>query len=124
MRSVAVRAVCSSWEGPPVWEPLERFAAAKGRVDPGGFMWMGSVHLDDGRVLEQYKAVETRRYLRLDRLGHAYRWLGDGIYAPFSSPAAAIDALEIGSVWAPPSAPAPLTTTPPWHERSGGGRDR
>ena len=107
-----------------MWEPLERFAAATGRVDPGRFMWMGSVHLDDGRVLEQYKAVETRRYLRLDRYGHAYRWLGDGLYAPFSSPAAAIDALEIGSLAAPPSAPAPLTTTPPWHDRSGGGRDR
>ena len=49
----------------PDWEPLERLADD----DPdvlGGFMWMNSIRLADGRELQAYKHCDTRRYLRLD----------------------------------------------------------
>ena len=51
-------------EGEPGWGPLERLADD----DPlllGRFMWMGEVRLSDGRRLQSYKHIDTRRYLHL-----------------------------------------------------------
>jgi len=46
----------------PEWEPLE---ALIGRELASWFMWMCSVRLEDGAVVQAYKHVATRRYLHL-----------------------------------------------------------
>lgn len=44
------------------------------------FMWMNSVELSDGTVLEAYKHRETRRYLHLARGGRAFQYHGERGY--------------------------------------------
>ena len=76
------------------WAPLERAKRATRPEDrnimAGDFMWMGTIDLIDGRRLHLYKHAETRRYLRLDRDGHAYA-LFAGDYRLHAAPADAID---------------------------------
>ncbi len=79
------------------WVALERFSAASRlRLDPAEFMWMGAVTLGDGRVVHAYKHIHTRRYLDLDGAGHAYT-VRAGAHVPLPSPAAAIEALNLGA---------------------------
>lgn len=63
-------------DGEPDWGPLERLA----EDDPlvlGGFMWMFSVRLEDGRTLQAYKHHVTRRYLHLAGDLAAFEYHGD-----------------------------------------------
>ena len=53
----------------PVWEPL---LAAIGEELAGDFMWMFEVRLTDGRLLQAYKHIDTRRYLHLGPDGSAF----------------------------------------------------
>lgn len=65
----------------PNWEPLTRIVSmTKHRVDPADFMWMGAVLLDNDSSIEEYKHVESRRYLRVDQRGHAWSWTASGGY--------------------------------------------
>ncbi|MFQ5524256.1 MAG: hypothetical protein ACE5F5_11905 [Acidimicrobiia bacterium] len=50
----------NEWE--PEWKPLERTVS-----NPGDYMWMSWVELDDvaGTIVEAYKNTRTRRYLYL-----------------------------------------------------------
>jgi hypothetical protein len=59
----------------PEWEPLEAFLPLE---LCGPFMWMNSITLEDGRVLQAYKHSETRRYLRLDANADSYECLDHG----------------------------------------------
>jgi hypothetical protein len=60
----------------PDWEPLLEQA----RILVGDFMWMFSVELEDGRRLQAYKHIWTRRYLHLDGDGGAYVYTDDDRY--------------------------------------------
>jgi len=53
----------------PVWEPLLEVVGDE-LID--GWMWMFSVELEDGMVLQAYKHRDTRCYLHLDPEGNAY----------------------------------------------------
>jgi hypothetical protein len=53
----------------PVWEPL---LAAIGEELAGDFMWMFEARLTDGRLLQAYKHIATRRYLHLGPHGSAF----------------------------------------------------
>jgi hypothetical protein len=53
----------------PNWAPLEVVIPADGL---GEWMWMGRVAHGDV-VIEQYKHVDTRRYLCLDQTNRAWR---------------------------------------------------
>ena len=80
------------------WEPLEMMMRAtpprhRG-VMVGEFMWMGAADLVDGRRVHQYKHQDTRRYLRLDESGLAFRLVGDD-YLQHASPGDAIADLEL-----------------------------
>jgi hypothetical protein len=65
----------------PVWEPL----FALGRVcsealglpsfDPDDFMYMGKLTSPVAADVHMYKHRWTRRYLNIDGLGHAYRYV-------------------------------------------------
>ncbi|MBA2347718.1 MAG: hypothetical protein H0V81_05420 [Solirubrobacterales bacterium] len=62
-------------EGEPGWGPLERLTDD----DPlllGRFMWMGEVRLEDGRRLQAYKHIDTRRYLYLSDELDAFEYRG------------------------------------------------
>lgn len=80
------------------WEPLEMMMRATPprhrHVMVGEFMWMGAADLVDGRRVHHYKHQGTRRYLRIDEHGHAYRLAGDD-YVPHASPGDAIADLEL-----------------------------
>lgn len=65
----------------PDWEPLLRYVALE---DMGAWMWM-SREWAWGRWLEQYKHVDTRRYVNLDHTGQAWRvtsFLGGRRFVP------------------------------------------
>jgi hypothetical protein len=53
----------------PDWEPL---VDAVGERVARDFMWMFEVELSDGRSLQAYKHVDTRRYVHLAADGEAY----------------------------------------------------
>ena len=66
----------------PDWAPLERVGvvssahASLATVEPDSFMYMGCVTSCAGIDIHLYKHIKTRRYLNLDRQGHAYRLVG------------------------------------------------
>jgi hypothetical protein len=65
----------------PDWGPLE---AAVGLDVVGDFMWMYDVELDDGRRVQAYKHIDTRRYVHLDSDGNAFIDETDGRYRSIS----------------------------------------
>lgn len=54
----------------PNWGPLE--TALRPEMPVEDWMWMCTVEVDGVRI-EQYKHIDTRRYLNLDEDGCAYR---------------------------------------------------
>jgi hypothetical protein len=63
----------------PDWAPLEQTV---GYDVVGDFMWMFEVQLEDGRKLQAYKHIDTRRYVHLDAAGDALVYLERGRYRP------------------------------------------
>jgi hypothetical protein len=61
----------------PEWRPL---VEAVGEHLAGTFMWMFEVRLSDGRPLQAYKHIETRRYVHLDPACNAFCYIGDDHY--------------------------------------------
>lgn len=61
----------------PEWQPL---LDAVGDDVAGDFMWMFAVELADGRMLQAYKHVETRRYVHLDGRGRAFAYASPDRY--------------------------------------------
>jgi hypothetical protein len=53
----------------PEWAPLLEVV---GEQLTGAFMWMLEVELADGRLLQAYKHIDTRRYVHLDPAGAAF----------------------------------------------------
>jgi hypothetical protein len=70
----------------PDWGPLELVGAEL--LDM--FMWMYDVECDDGRLLQAYKHICTRRYAHLDAAGGAYAYVAPNRYRAV----ALADALE------------------------------
>jgi hypothetical protein len=66
----------------PDWEPL--VDAVGGRV-ASDFMWMYEVELSDGRSLQVYKHVDTRRSVHLAADGQAYYYEPPDRYVPISA---------------------------------------
>jgi hypothetical protein len=66
----------------PEWEPLVN---AVGERVAGDFMWMFEVELSDGRSLQAYKHVDTRRYVHLAPDGQAYFYESPDRYVPISA---------------------------------------
>lgn len=66
----------------PDWGPLK--AVAPDLLDD--VMWMGRSR-QDGTTIEQYKHIDTRRYLNLDASGQAWRFVG-GAFEPVELAAA------------------------------------
>jgi hypothetical protein len=60
----------------PDWTPLENLALR----ECGEFMWMFSVVCENGRRLQAYKHIWTRRYIHLDGTGAAFVYRRDGRY--------------------------------------------
>ena len=63
----------------PEWSPL---LAAVGHFGVVDFMWMYEVALTDGRKLQSYKHIDTRRYVHLDADVTAYAYLEGSRYRP------------------------------------------
>lgn len=69
----------------PVWAPLEtlaRVCARRSALPPlcvSKFMYMGRLRANGRDDVHLYKHVDTRRYLNIDRLGHAYRYAGGDV---------------------------------------------
>jgi hypothetical protein len=59
----------------PDWKPLENTV---GYDLAGDFMWMFEVTLEDGRRLQAYKHIDTRRYVHLDAEGEALVYVDGG----------------------------------------------
>ena len=78
----------------PDWRPLEALSSlVRQRADlphfhPGEFMYMAAVRGTDlDLVVHLYKHVDTRRYLNLDDVGHAYAYIhheGDDVFGDSS----------------------------------------
>jgi hypothetical protein len=77
-RTRTIRGVVSQSDAPD-WRPLEKTV---GRDLAGDFMWMHEVTLDDGRTLQAYKHIYTRRYVHLDSAGKALVHHGRERYRP------------------------------------------
>jgi hypothetical protein len=77
-RTRTIRGVVSQSDTPD-WRPLEKTV---GRDLAGDFMWMHEVTLDDGRTLQAYKHIYTRRYVHLDSAGKALVHHGRERYRP------------------------------------------
>jgi hypothetical protein len=60
----------------PDWRPLEQLVATLA----GHFMWMFAVQAADGRRLNVYKHIWTRRYLHLGPSGEAFFFTRAGRY--------------------------------------------
>lgn len=69
----------------PSWSALE---AALGTELCTWFMWVCEVRLDDGRRIDVYKHITTRRYLHLGPGGSALRPIGVGDYRGVDLPLA------------------------------------
>lgn len=65
----------------PDWKPL---ANTVGYDLAGDFMWMFEVTLEDGRRLQAYKHIDTRRYVHLDAECQALVYVERGRYRPHS----------------------------------------
>lgn len=63
----------------PQWGPL---VDAVGERVAGDFMWMFEVELSDGRSLQAYKHIDTRRYAHLAADGQAYFYEPPDRYVP------------------------------------------
>jgi hypothetical protein len=63
----------------PDWAPLEQTV---GQDVVGDFMWMFEAELEDGRRLQAYKHIDTRRYVHLDADGDALVYVDRGRYRP------------------------------------------
>jgi hypothetical protein len=64
----------------PEWQPLLDLLAEAADDESrvlNDFMWMHSVRLEDGRLLQAYKHYWTRRYVHLDSDGNAF------VYTPY-----------------------------------------
>jgi hypothetical protein len=61
-RAKTIRGVMTQGDTPD-WGPLERTV---GYDVVGDFMWMFEVELEDGRMLQAYKHIDTRRSVHLD----------------------------------------------------------
>jgi hypothetical protein len=77
-RTRTIRGVATQHDTPD-WRPLEKTV---GRDLAGDFMWMHEVTLDDGRTLQAYKHIYTRRYVHLDSAGKALVHHGRDRYRP------------------------------------------
>jgi hypothetical protein len=75
----------------PWWSSLE---AILGTELAGWFMWMCEVRLDNGRRVDAYKHVTTRRYLHLSAAGSAYRYSVEGRYLRIDLASAITTAFE------------------------------
>lgn len=64
----------------PDWKPLENTVGYDVAAD---FMWMNEVTLDDGRALQAYKHIYTRRYVHLDADGEALVYHARERYRPY-----------------------------------------
>jgi hypothetical protein len=73
-----IRGVIAQGDAPD-WTPLEN---AVGYDVAGDFMWMFEVALEDGRSLQAYKHIDTRRYVHLDPDGEALVYVDRGRYRP------------------------------------------
>lgn len=82
-RGLTGRSFSTTYEGPgvPVWDPLERLAhVVWQRPDvpqfhPGEFCSMGAIRNKRlGLRIHLYKHLDTRGYLNLDDVGHAYAY--------------------------------------------------
>ena len=60
--------------GVPDWQPLLDLV---GEETTGWFMWMFDAELADGRILNAYKHVDTRRYLHIAPEGKTYLYVGN-----------------------------------------------
>lgn len=76
----------------PEWRPLLDVA---GEAIAGDFMWMFEVELSDGRLLQAYKHIDTRRYVHLDDHGAAFMYLSPNRYV--SVPTAEALAAALGT---------------------------
>lgn len=63
--------------GVPDWQPLLDLV---GEATTGWFMWMFDAELADGRILNAYKHVDTRRYVHIAPEGKTYLYVGDHSY--------------------------------------------
>lgn len=63
-----------AWDDPD-WGPLSRLCEADDLV-LGQFMWMGTIRLEDDRLIQAYKHVDTRRYLYLAADLEAFEYHG------------------------------------------------
>ena len=80
----------------PCWAPLERLL---GNELCDHFMWMFDVELADGRRLNAYKNIWTRRYFHLDDLGRTYYYVGDHHYRKVAADVAIEVVLEDRAVY-------------------------
>jgi hypothetical protein len=64
----------------PYWKPLEDTV---GCDLAGDFMWMCEVTLEDGRRLQAYKHIYTRRSVHLDADGQAFVYEPRERYRPY-----------------------------------------
>ena len=92
----------------PVWEPLLELV---GETLAPSFMWMHELMLEDGRTVQAYKHVHTRRYLFLAADSGALGRTTTGRYRPVDPLRALADVLE--DARPPPAARSPA-------RRSGG----
>jgi hypothetical protein len=67
----------------PDWTPL---VGAVGQRAAGDFMWMFDVELANGRFLQAYKHIDTRRYVHLDGDCGAFVFEPPDRYAASRSP--------------------------------------
>ena len=63
----------------PDWDPLVNAVGERVTRD---FMWMFEVELSDGRSLQAYKHVDTRRYVHLAADGQTYFYEPPDRYVP------------------------------------------
>ena len=75
----------------PNWKPLE---ALVGLELAGWFMWMHSIRLADGAVVNAYKHIATRRYLHLDGDQRAFVYTQQRDYSEIARDRAILLAFE------------------------------
>jgi hypothetical protein len=90
----------------PVWEPL---LGLVGETLAPSFMWMHELMLEDGRTVQAYKHIHTRRYLFLAADSAALGRTVRGTYRPVDPLQALADVLE--EARPPPAAQAGFTAT-------------
>ncbi len=63
----------------PVWDPLLELVGPR---LVRWFMWMNAIALSDGREVQAYKHIATRRYLHLGNDGSAFEYTRRSRYRP------------------------------------------